>query len=461
MIAKTAFSIQPISKLRFDALAGYVRRLGAYVVGEELAWYEHPSARVLGTLIRDVADDDFGGIIMGPDGNGVFRCVDITPFSASPQIALGRLTFDMERWSKRPVSDFEQGDERAHDRLNVFLPLVEAHKLNPAFVQLAMREQFSPARALIEAMIPYYTDVDGNFIEQFQSTAFDARFWELYLFALLAEERFVLDRHHNAPDFMCEGLFQDIFVEAVTVGPSRSGNVVIEPMPPEGPSIKEYLSEYMPIKWAGALTAKLQKRYWALPHVTIKPVVFAIQDFHVPRAMTFTTSTLLPYLYGRSFAAFYDAGGNLYVKSARRGEHIWGNKTVESGFFYLPGAQFISAVLHNPTATISKFNRMARLAGLGSKEVRMFCFGTAYDHKRDASLPASFRFDVDDPSYTETWSEGLNVYHNPTAVFPLHPALFPSAMHHRLSGEQVVHTVPRFHPYSSTTLMVVPRRIEH
>jgi hypothetical protein len=451
-------SVQTISKLRFDALAGYVRRLGAYIMGEELAWYEHPSG-VLGTLIRDVTDGDFGGIILGPDENQVFRCVDTTPFSLSFDLATSRLKVEMQSWSKRPSIDFAQGDQTSHP-LNVFLPVVTARKMHPAFVQLAAHEQFSPARALIEAMMPYYTDIDGNFVEQFQSTAFDARFWELYLFALLTEERFVFDRSQNAPDFMCDGLFQDIFVEAVTVGPTQSGNVITEPMPPEGSAFKDYLLEYMPIKWAGALTAKLKKRYWALPHVMAKPIVFAIQDFHVPRAMTFTTSTLLPYLYGRSFAAYHDADGHLHVKSTRRQEHTWGNKTVESGFFYLPSALFISAVLHNPTATISKFNRMARLAKLGSRHVKMFCFGTAYNANRDATLPVPFRFDVDDPSYMETWCEGLNVYHNPNALYPLHPALFPGAMHHRLRGQDITHTIPHFHPYNSTTLMLVPRRNE-
>jgi hypothetical protein len=453
-------SIYPISKLRYDTLAGYTRRLGAYVLSEELAWYEASNGRVVGTLIRDTCDDDFGGIIMGRDEKGCFRCVEVTLFCVSPEIASNWLKVKMHAWSTRPPCDFAQGDATGK-ALSVFTPIVVAHKLSPAFVRVAMEEQFSPARTLIESMMPYYEDVDGNFVEQFQSSAFDARFWELYLFALLTEERFVFDRTHSAPDFLCEGLHQDIFVEAVTVGPTRFGNLVIEPEPPDdAASFREYMREYMPIKWAGALTAKLQKEYWKLLHVASKPIVFAVQDFHVPRAMTFTNSTLLPYLYGRSFTAFYDGDSRLHVRSVRIQEHRWQNKTIESGFFYLPGAERISAVVHNPTATISKFNRMGRLAKMGSSAVRMVCFGAAYNHAPDAALPTLFRYDIDDPSYSETWCEGLNVYHNPNAVYPLEPDLFPAAMHHRLSGENVVHTTPRFHPYSSTTLMVVPNRTD-
>jgi hypothetical protein len=205
-------SIWSISKLRYDTLAGYTRRLGADVLSEELAWYEASNGRVVGTLIRDTRDDDFGGIIVGRDEKGCFRCVEVTLFCVSPEIASNWLKMRMHEWSTKPPCDFAQGDATGN-ALNVFTPIVAAHKLSPAFVRVAMEEQFSPARTLIESMMPYYEDVDGNFVEQFQSSAFDARFWELYVFALLTEERFVFDRTHSAPDFLCEGLHQDIFVE--------------------------------------------------------------------------------------------------------------------------------------------------------------------------------------------------------------------------------------------------------
>ena len=453
-------SVYPISRLRFDAVAGYVRNLSSYVLSEEIAWYEHANRPVIGTLLRDRVDDDFGGIVMGRDGRGRFRCVDVSAFSDSPEIASKLLVASMGSWSKRPESDFIQGDEMG-EAPNIFAPVVSAHKLSPAYIKLATSEGFSPARALIEAMMHYYEDVDGNFIEQFQSTAFDARFWELYLFALLSEERFVFDRSYSAPDFVCEGLLQDIFVEGVTVGPTRIGSVVTEPLPPDDPAgIHAYLSEYMPIKWAGVLTSKLQKEYWKLRHVKDKPIVFAVQDFHAPRSMTFTGSTLLPYLYGMRFSALYDQFENLRVNSSRIYEHRWGDKRVESGFFYLPDVEMISAVIHNPTATLSKFNRMARLAKMGSQAVRMVRFGTVYDPDPDAALPLAYHQNVDDPSYVETWCEGLNVFHNPNARHPLDPRLFRAAMHHRLRGDRMVHTVPPFHPYSANTLILSPKRLK-
>lgn len=42
--------------------------------------------------------------------------------------------------------------------------------------------------------------------------------------------------------------------------------------------------------------------------------------------------------------------------------HRWGPKEIPAGFFRLPGAENISAVIFNNSATISKFNRMGLLA---------------------------------------------------------------------------------------------------
>jgi len=40
-----------------------------------------------------------------------------------------------------------------------------------------------------------------------------------------------------------------------------------------------------------------------------------------------------------------------------------------------------------------------------------------------------FRAMVDPLGYTETWSEGIYLFHNPRATYPLVPQLFPDASH--------------------------------
>lgn len=452
--------MKSLTKPRFDALAGYIRRPETIIFSQELEWYADDAERVLGVLLLDLTDGDYGGVVLGRDARRRFRAVWLSNFSQSPDTARQLLHTSLQEWSMKPDLEFHQGDEKGTP-VDVFAPVVPPRRLSASFLRVATGEGFSPARALIENMMPYYEDVDGNFVEQFQTTAFDARFWELYLFALLNEDGFAFDRSFQAPDFFCRRISQDLFVEAVTVNPStNSGGIVVEPpVPHETGEFKVYYQEYMPIKWGSPLTSKLKKAYWEMNHVRGKPIVFAIQDFHLPRAMTFLSHSIGSYLYGISFTALYDQFGRLTVTNSPRGPHKWGFKTIESGFFNLPGADNVSAVLTNPTATISKFNRMAYLAGLGSRSVRMVCFGSCHDHDPNSSVPRTFTFEVNSPRYSETWVEGTNVFHNPNAKYPLDESFLPEAAHHRLSAGIFRSRIPHFHPYQSHTVIASPRRI--
>jgi hypothetical protein len=215
----------------------------------------------------------------------------------------------------------------------------------------------------------------------------------------------------------------------------------------------------MPMKWGGALTAKLKKRYWELPHVQRHPVVFAIQLFHVPQAMTILSHSITDYLYGTESSALLDEGGNLIVKSTARGPHKWRRKEVETGFFSLPESEYVSAVVTNPTGTISKFNRMAHLAGFNRTSVPMFCVGFCHDHDPNAAVPRPFKFFVNDPAYSETWVQGTNVFHNPNAKYPLDESFLTGAAHPRFEDGVFRSSIPEFHPYQSQTVILHPHRV--
>lgn len=206
-------------------------------------------------------------------------------------------------------------------------------------------------------MMYYFQDPDGNFVEQFQTTGFDARIWELYLFAVLAELRYGVDRTHRAPDFLCSGLLGRFFIEATTVNPTVVNARNVEIGLPEDPAERErYMKHYLPIKFGSSLTSKLDRRYWELPHINGQPIVLAIQDFHYPMSMTWSETALITYLYGYEFKWHHNEAGKLLITSERITEHVWGEKTIPSGFFYLPNAEHISAVISNRQGTISKFN---------------------------------------------------------------------------------------------------------
>src|SRR5207249_11190140 len=130
--------------------------------------------------------------------------------------------------------------------VDFFAPVRPAEQLNPAFVALSTKEGYSPARGIIEPMMRWYEDADGNFVEQFQTTGFDARLWELYLFAALGEAGYKLDRSRPAPDFTAQGLLGQFCIEATTVNPTIGPDGQPVPIPPTDTPEQEllYVREY-------------------------------------------------------------------------------------------------------------------------------------------------------------------------------------------------------------------------
>jgi hypothetical protein len=361
----------------------------------------------------------------------------------------------MDEWAARDDADYAQGDESGHP-LDFFAPVVPEKRFHSSFATVRAGEKYSPARELISSMMHYYEDPDGNFVEQFQTTGFDARFWELYVFATFNELGYTFDRKHAAPDFLCQGILGEFFIEAVTVNPTVEKGISLETGPPRNEmQYREYKAHYLPIKFGSALYSKLQKRYWDLPHIAGKPIVFAIQDFHFPASMTWSEQSLSDYLYGLKFSALYDAGGRLNVTSQPIKEHRWGKKVIPSGFFCLAGAEHVSAVIANAQGTLTKFNRIGYKAGFGSKHVKMYRLGTRYVHDENAAFPAPFNVAVHDESYVETWVEGMSVYHNPFAVVPLPVEMIPGAAHHFVEEGVMNSLIPAFHPYGTRTIITV------
>jgi hypothetical protein len=443
--------------VRFNALAGYCRDPRARYTSEELAWFEHGGERVLGIVICDRTDRDFAGVVLGRDRRGRFRAVALTPFEQSRRRAEAQLRREMERLSLAPDKEYYQGDEVGSPP-DFFAPHAAPERWHPGFLKLAGDEGFSPARGIIEPMMHWYEDPDGNFIEQFQTTGFDARLWELYLFATFIEIGYRIDRTYTAPDFVCVGVPGEFAVEAMTVNPTRDKTGTIVPPPPRDTpeNRRRFLRDYMPMKFGSTLTSKLAKSYWEKPSVSGKPLLFAIQDFSAPASMVFSRSALPVYLYGHDYDWERDSKGGLQISPQQIAAHRWGEKEIPSGFFNLPGAENVSAVVFSSSGTISKFNRMGVLAGFGSRRVVLVRKGYAIDHDPDAAEPRTFCSLVNVPGYSETWVEGLDVFHNPRANHPIEPWMLPGAGHHRFrsDGQMVSHT-PDWHPLSSITNVLV------
>lgn len=453
--------IRRISPTRFDALVGYARQPMALVMAEEITYGETPDGRFVVSVIRDRSDNDFGGMIFARDKNGRFRWVGGTEFFTDPAKAELATVVELEKLRTQSDKAFWQGDEDGKP-LDFFKPMRRPDELHESFNLLMDSEGYSPARGIIEPMMRWYEDADGNFVEQFQTTGFDARIWELYLYAAFVELGYIVDRTVAVPDFVCDGLLGRFSVEAVTVNPTRNkaGAILPPPALETMDDIRIFLREYMPIKYAGPLTAKLAKRYWEHDHVKDAPLLFAVQDFSSVGSMTRTKSALGVYLYGYDHDAHYE-GETLVITPRKVAAHTFGSKTIQSGFFSLPDAENVSAVLFNSAGTISKFNRMGVLARFGSDRIILIRQGTRPDPNPNASAPIAFVEQVGSPEYFEDWIEGLEVFHNPNARVPLPPTSLPGALHHRLRPDGQVESNGPLAPIASETRILVPRPDKH
>lgn len=449
--------VSEITKQRFDAFAAYTRRPEAMMVSEEVAWFEVKGI-LLGVVLHDLTDGDFGGIVLGRDEAGRFRFIDdtvdhtldgSTGFFNSVEVAVIELKRVMERISATGETVFPQGGKRKR-RLDPIKPVIAVERRHPGFRELTESEGYSPAFEVVKEMLNFYEDPDGNFIEQFQSTGFDARLWELYLFGVFTEMGFLIDRTHNAPDFACNHFGKNTYVEAVTLGQTQGQANDFTPESVE--QAQELQHGYIAHRFANALTAKLEKRYWELEHVKDLPLVFAIADFSAPASMLWTHNALPMFLYGYEYDWHQDAQGKLIIEPKKIEKHVHKGREIPSAFFNWDDAENISAVLSSNSGTISKFNRIGKIAGFGSPRVRMIRSGECQRHDANSAVPDRFTFKVHDPQYRETWSESVSIFHNPRARQPLDPNHFPGATHHFLDENGFTHTfMSEFHQFWSIT----------
>ncbi|BCH20991.1 hypothetical protein MesoLjLb_07760 [Mesorhizobium sp. L-8-3] len=423
---------------RFEILAMWSRAVPQFAPTVECSVWATDDERLLGVVIMDLTDRDYNFVILARDERGRFRAVDVGETYFTRRMADVALAKRLPEISNLEDAAFEQGDVAGRS-LDLFTPLVPADRQHPDFLTLANGPAFSAAREVIAEMANVFDDPDGNFVKDFQTTGFNSRLWELYLFAVLVEEGFKLDRRHPQPDFIASKGAQTIAIEATTVNPSvgDDGKPVDPPRPERPEDLAELLRDYMPIKFGSPLFQKLKKKDWERNHVKGLPYAIAIADFHGPQTMTWSSSALSSYLFGLQLEFRPTPDGGLSWSYLPIEKHTHRTKSIPSGFFDQPDSENVAAVLFTNAGTLPKFNRMGALADFGHPDVRLIRRGTVLNPDPQSAVPFQVSIDIDDPSYHEGWADELQVFHNPHARYPLDRRLFPAATHHFLEDGEI------------------------
>jgi hypothetical protein len=255
-----------------------------------------------------------------------------------------------------------------------------------------------------------------------------------------------------------------VAVEAVTASPASNFGVQQYLALPihQSPSEREdYVRHSIPIRLGSPLFTKLKAKYWEEPHVTGKPLVIAIEDFHEPGALTTSSAPLARYLFGQEQQWYHDSDGKLVITDHPLEFHKRGPKQIPSGFFNLPDAEYVSAVLFSNTGTIPKFLRMGHQGAYHDPELKVLRIGTCYRHDPNAAWPAPFMYEVGDPDCMETWRQGTVLIKNPKALHPLPRDWLGAGIEEDLiDGKPVATWREPFIPYGSLTQILrgIPRK---
>jgi hypothetical protein len=338
----------------------------------------------------------------------------------------------------------------------LFNPVCDQSKCNPRFERLRTSPGSEPTRRMLDDVFQTFVDPDGNFLQQFQTTGFDSRFFELYLHAYFSRSGFIVDRSHPNPDFLVTRSGVTVAIEATTVNASQGGVLATS-----GTKIKElseeergeYSLNELPIRFGSALFSKLKSRYWGLPHCADLPFVIAVEAFHEEGSLEFSYSGLAGFLYGLRQSARWDEDGNLVIETEPVRRHQIASKTVPSAFFSQSETEHVSAVLFTNSGTSAKFTRMGYQTGYGCDVVNVRRFGRAYNPDPQAMDSTLFAYDLDDPPFVESWGQGLVVLHNPNALRPIPDTFFESAIQGHYEDGRYVPLYSEWHAFRSETVI--------
>jgi len=450
-VNETSTKFSAISRDRFNAYF-YGRTPYVRLFSTELEWFvfECGNVTLLATMLRCEIDKDFNAVVLGRDLNRKFRAIDIIVSKASRDELIAELDSHIKKLISSHVDGlFPQGDD-GDGPFSLFSHQLPAEKRNYYLRLLTDDPDYFPAQVIMEELALWFKDPDGTFIRAMQGNEFNSRLFELYLHAMFYELGFELERTHAQPDYLLKKLGKTIAVEAVTVAEMQGANGRNVTMNEEElTNIFRHVDQEMPFKFSRVLRKKVGHRpeptklpYWELPHTKGHPFVIAVHDYSRTMSMSFSEPAMRSLLYGVVTHENH---------ISRIENHKNEGKIISSNFFGHEDNKYVSAVLLATQATLPKFNRMGRVAGLRSPTTIACVSGVRTNAEGE---PKPFKAVVEDPRYRELWSEGVFLYHNPNAVIPLDPELFSNVVNVSIDADGMNEFMPSNYTVSSTTQML-------
>jgi hypothetical protein len=312
--------------------------------------------------------------------------------------------------------------------VDLFTPLFAEKQLHPNFRPL-LKKRSAANRAILDKWAGGFADRDGKFVQEFQTT-FNSAFWELYIFACCKELGFNVNFRFSSPDFVIDNFHNEFCIEAVIASNAQDEVAEWERDLKVRPDPEDVLKTAT-VRLSNAIHtkyAKYQDSYKTMEHVKKRPFVIALGPFEQPYFYIQNDHAIRQVLY--SYDRIGVGGKHLFKRTVNKAR----GAPIELGLFTSAQMPEISAVLFSNTATMGKLDAL-------NAEMNELMFFSALRFNTRGSQP--FLQKASKVDYRESLLDGLYVFHNSYALYPLpsryfdHPDITQGIL---FPGE----TVPRY-----------------
>ncbi|HAT2139349.1 TPA: hypothetical protein I8027_001777 [Legionella pneumophila] len=299
--------------------------------------------------------------------------------------------------------------------MDLFEPIISDDKQHQIF-KFLMQSKNEPEREVLLNWANGFQDRDTKFVQEFQST-FESSFWELYTYAVLKELSVKINMDNKSPDFLCSVNEGEFCIEATISAPEEDdipayGNRLPIIMPN---GLDEFNRDAI-VRICNSISSKHTKyiaSYSKLTHIANKPFVLAIAPFDQPGSHFSTNIPMIAALYGvyncESLSTLFNVDHPICMKinavKKRNGA------VIPVGYFEDCKHRDISAIFYNPLATWGKIRALA------NNTDKRLQFGTMR-HPGIGGEKLVQKISENE-NYYESLLDGLYVFHNPHAKYPL------------------------------------------
>ena len=326
-------------------------------------------------------------------------------------------------------------------------------KLDERFQYLSTLPYLSSAKGEVNRIYNSWNGFDKDFANQFQTTNYESRLWELYTYEFLNSHDFEIEKSKSErPDFKISTSEGHVYIECVTSNSMNGGRSDLMLKSANYELEIDFISRI-----GSALFSKLSKKYYDLEWVKGSPLIFAIQPYHSSESLNMNVYNVVKYLYGIKIEKKLDSKGKLSyefnkVVNQKRLEN--GNLIDIGSFFELPNSEFVSGVIFTNSATLGKFTRIGFQNGFDSGETEdITYFGIGYNDSSDDIKPAYFCHSVKDKPF-ENYNHGVTFFHNPNAKYPISDDLL-FCTQCKCERHQILWRRLNFYPYNGSNARIV------